>query len=559
MEQESNPKGPSWLNPLLLTATFLALSLVLIIAYKGWKEDRTLHPGGQGHTSIIADITINLSGIPYQEHCLTCHPQGKAVKAVGKDLLFGKDHPSISPHSMDDLGCTACHLGEGMARDLTISHGVPGGLGSRKVLAGMDLQASCYRCHELKPLPGAEKAWKGTQEFSLNACDTCHNVGTLDGGRYGPDLGEVGSFLGLKQIQTAIEDPRADPENSIMPKFPLSPEQIKGLSYFLKSRMKEFFYETPMTKKTKNKEKVGDREKGTESIPTSPEEILRRKKCLACHKFQDEDGQIGPDLTFLAFMRKEEYIKKFLYNPRQEIPGNIMPWIRLTQEEEKGIVGSLQKREKGHGIHEMKPKHHYMTLCQRCHAAQGDGLGPIQANLANFPRAFWKNAEFFRRFSDERIVKSIENGISGTSMPPYGGLLGKENIDSLIDLIFREFIRSKRNDKKVDWAIPAKPASVLSKQKTENEFIKYCSSCHGPAGTGKGPDYLKYLPRPRDFTNQPYFQDIDDARIALAISYGIPGTAMPSFAEKISSESVWSLIQKIRGLSNTNGKCGQTN
>lgn len=558
-KQESNPKGPSWLNPLLLTATFLALSLALISAYKGWKEDRVLHPGAQGHTSIIADITVNLSGIPYQEHCLTCHPQGKAAKVSGKDLVFGKDHPSISPHSMDDLGCTACHLGEGMARDLTISHGVPGGLGARKVLAGMDLQASCYRCHELKPLPGGEKAWEGARHFSLNACDTCHNVGGSEGGRYGPDLSEVGSFLGLKQIQIAIEDPRADPENSIMPKFPLSPEQIKGISYFLKSRTKESFYETPMTKKAKMKEEIGEGEKGPEKISALPEEILREKRCLACHKFQEEDSQIGPDLTYMTAMRKEEYIKNFLYNPRQEIPGNIMPWIRLTREEETGIVRSLQKKEKPHAVHEMKPKHHYMMLCQRCHAAQGDGLGPIQPNLANFPRAFWENAEFFRRISDERIVKSVENGIPGTSMPPYGELLGKENVSSLLDLIFREFIRSKRSDKKEDLTISAKPASVHSKQKTEKEFIKYCASCHGLSGTGKGPEYLKHLPRPRDLTNQPYFQAIKDERIALAISYGIPGTAMPSLAEKISPESIWSLIQKIRGLSNPNGKSGKTN
>ncbi|MDH4264736.1 MAG: hypothetical protein OEW45_03770, partial [Deltaproteobacteria bacterium] len=145
----------------------MTLSLVLLIAYKGWKEDRVLHPGGQEHTSIIADVTIHLAGVPYQEHCLTCHPQGKAAKISGKDLLFAKDHPSISPHSMDDLGCTACHLGEGMARDLVISHGFKAD-GARRVLSGEDLQASCYRCHELKVLKGAEKAWDGFRLFSLN-------------------------------------------------------------------------------------------------------------------------------------------------------------------------------------------------------------------------------------------------------------------------------------------------------------------------------------------------------------------------------------------------------
>jgi len=47
---------------------------------QGMEEDRALHYSDQaGHSAIIADITVNLSGIPHQEHCLTCHPQGRAA------------------------------------------------------------------------------------------------------------------------------------------------------------------------------------------------------------------------------------------------------------------------------------------------------------------------------------------------------------------------------------------------------------------------------------------------------------------------------------------------
>ncbi len=472
-------------------------------------------------------------------------------------MVFQKDHPSISPHSIDDLGCTACHLGEGMARDLVISHGVPG-LGARKVLAGQDLQASCYRCHELKPLLGAEKAWEGFQLFSANACDACHNVEGLAGGRYGPDLSEVGSFLGLEQIQKAIEDPKAEPENSIMPKFSLSPEQIKATAYFLKSRTRESLYETPMIKRVRMKEQARLRERGVGKIAGAGKAILQEKKCLACHKFENEDGQIAPDLTYMAYMRQEDYIRTFLYNPGKEIPGAIMPWISMTQEEGKDIVRTLRERGKENHLHGMSAKQNYMMLCQRCHAARGDGLGTIQPNLACFPRAFWRNAEFFRRIPDERIIKSIEKGIPGTSMPPYRDLLGQESIDSLIGLVFREFIRIKRAEKRNDLAVPPKPAVALLREKTEQEYIKHCSSCHGIAGNGKGPEYLKYLPRPRDLTNHPYFMSITDDRIALAIFYGVPGTGMSPFAKRISSESIWSLVNKIRELSGSQGEAGKS-
>ncbi len=553
-----NRKDPSWINTLLFVATFLTLSLVLIAAYKGWKEDRALHYSDQaGHSGIISDITVNLSGIPHQEHCLTCHPQGRSAQLQGKAVKV-REHPDISPHPIYELGCTGCHSGEGMARDLVISHGVLG-TGARKVLAGESLQASCYQCHELKPIPGAEKAWEGFQLFSMNACDACHNVDGLAGGRYGPDLSQVGSFLGLKQIQTAIEDPKADLENSIMPKFSLSPAEIKALSYFLKSRVKEPFYETPMIKMMRIKEQARTREKKSEKVPISAKDILRESKCLACHKFQDEDGQVAPDLTYMAYMRWKDYIRTFLHNPVKEIPGAIMPWISLTQQEEERVVQSLQQKGMGDHLHGKKPKHLYMTVCQRCHAAQGDGFGTIQPNLANFPRAFWKNAEFFRRIPDERIIRSVERGIPGTSMPPYGELLGHEAVNSLLDLIFREFIRIKRDDKRSDLMVPPRPAVILSPEKTGKVYAKQCSSCHGVAGNGKGPEYLKYLPRPRDLTNRPYFKSLSDERIAMAIFYGVPSTAMGPFLNKISPESVWSLVNKIREISGSHGEAGKSN
>jgi cytochrome c2 len=552
-------KDPTWVNWLLLAASLLTLALVVASAYRGWRDDRVLHPTGQtGHSGVIADISVNLSGVSHQEHCLTCHPQGKAVKISGRDLVLGKDHPSIAPHSTDDLGCTGCHLGEGMARDLVISHGRLGNE-ARKVLAGEELQAACYRCHELKTLSGAEKAGEGFRLFSLSACDTCHNAVGREGGRYGPDLSEVGSSLGLRQMRKAIEDPKAEPENSIMPKFSLSPEQIRAISYFLKSRMRESLYETPMFKMARMKEQDRLRERTKEEIPPVGKPILEKKKCLACHKFNEEDGQIAPDLTYLAYMRQKNYIRNFLYKPGKEIPGAIMPWVGITPAEEERILLSLQNKGNEAHLHKMRPKHLYMALCQRCHAAQGDGFGIIQPNLANFPRPFWKNAEFFRRITDERIVRSVEKGIPGTSMPPYGELLERETINSLVDLIFREFIRIKREEKKTGYEATPRPANLLSQNATEREYRMICASCHGIAGTGRGPDYLKYLPRPRDLTNRPYFESLSDDRIAGAIANGIPGTGMPSFAEKIPPETVWSLVGRIREFSGRHGEGNHSN
>jgi hypothetical protein len=84
MDSGSNHKDPSWLNILLFVATFLTLSLVLVAAYKGWREDRALHYSNQaGHSEIIADITVNLGGIPHEESLLHSGQESDFIERAG--------------------------------------------------------------------------------------------------------------------------------------------------------------------------------------------------------------------------------------------------------------------------------------------------------------------------------------------------------------------------------------------------------------------------------------------------------------------------------------------
>jgi len=55
-------------------------------------------------------------------------------------------------------------------------------------------------------------------------------------------------------------------------------------------------------------------------------------------------------------------------------------------------------------------------------------------------------------------------------MPPYGDLLGRESVDSLIDLLFREFIRADRRDKGPVLTVPPKPTAVLAGEKVKKSL-----------------------------------------------------------------------------------------
>ncbi len=531
MTKTSHSKEPRWLNPLLLFAALAACTAALVALIWGGNG------GFDHHAAPVADLTLNLNGQPVREHCTSCHPQGRS--AQGEDP---GSHPDIAPHTVETLGCTACHLGEGMALDREISHGLPG-LGARTVLKGSELQASCFTCHDPAPLAGAEKAWKGYQLYREKACDACH-----DGGRLGPDLARIGSTLGIKNIIQAIRDPKLDPSNSIMPRYPLSRSQAKAMSYYLKSRVAAPFHKTPMVLGAKQGQLDRGMLKPSELTTLTAVELLNAARCLACHQFGEIDGRIAPDLTAIGAMRSRDYLGKFLTNPSAQLPGAIMPLMRLDPEAKKLVLDTLVQAAPKKSL-APDPKHLYMQFCQRCHAAEGNGYGLIQPNLANFPRAFTGNSSFFKSIEDSRVIRSVKKGIAGTSMPPYEGLLNDHQLKSLLDLIYSAFIGVSRQEKSLLPQLPPKPQYLLAREEADTLFRDQCSHCHGVAGTGKGPEYLKHLPPPRNLTNRPYFANLEDRHILRTLHDGVPGTSMPAFGQQLSAAELWSMVDKVRRFS----------
>ena len=545
------PQKPVWINYLYAAALFCLSAVVLLAIYASLENYPHLD-----HQS-IPDLSINLGAGPVREHCTYCHPEGSRP-APDLSQRAVKEHPDISPHQWEKLGCTGCHLGEGMALDISVSHGLPG-LGARSVLKGKDLQASCFQCHLVGALPGAEKAWRGYQRFFAKGCNSCHHIAGIGrGGRYGPDLNQIGSLLGLDLIQQAIREPQANLANSIMPRFPLSEGQAREIGYFLKSRIKQPYYATPMQIQA-----------GQVKLPTvsltpegreldAGEKLLFEKQCLACHQFREVNGRIAPDLSFIGSQRSRDELADFLENPVRSVPGAVMPQIPMSAEEQNRLLDYLATQavapeNLSHLLaKKMGPddpaKQLFMHLCQACHAAEGNGLGPLQPNLANSPRAFSGNAKFFQQADQQRLLKSIATGIPGTSMPGYEKILSAEQRQQVLELIFAAFIGIKTDDKTTLPPLP-EPRTTLTEDEVEALFLQRCSRCHGVNGNGKGSEYLQHLPRPRNLTNKPYFSAITDARIARAIQNGIPGTAMPAHAETLNAAELWGLVGKVRRLS----------
>ncbi len=83
----------------------------------------------------------------------------------------------------------------------------------------------------------------------------------------------------------------------------------------------------------------------------------------------------------------------------------------------------------------------YEDNCTQCHGAQGDGRGEMADLLDPRPRDFRRAIYKIRRTpqgelpTDEDLFRIIGDGMSGTSMPVWRGLLSEVEIWQLVDYL----------------------------------------------------------------------------------------------------------------------------
>ncbi len=72
-------------------------------------------------------------------------------------------------------------------------------------------------------------------------------------------------------------------------------------------------------------------------------------------------------------------------------------------------------------------------------------------------------------------------------------------------------------------------------------YASNCSDCHGADGRGDGPAAGSPATRPKDLPEQ--IRDRSEGDLFWSIAHGIPGTAMPGFAPRLTEVEIWNLIQ----------------
>lgn len=210
----------------------------------------------------------------------------------------------------------------------------------------------------------------------------------------------------------------------------------------------------------------------------------------------------------------------------------------------------------------------YEKKCSQCHGIEGKGDGFAAEFVSPKPRDFTLGTYKIRTTAsgelplDKDLVRTISQGIPGTSMPAFEKALSKSEIEEMIRYIkslFPKFQEAKPEAVKIG-GVPRRSKELVEKGKElYNQFR--CFECHGTAGRADGPSAPTLKDEkgdpilPADFTKPWQFRGGGEVKdIFTRLTTGLNGTPMPAFTGifpdvKEDERSRWALSHYIKSLS----------
>jgi cytochrome c oxidase cbb3-type subunit I/II len=273
--------------------------------------------------------------------------------------------------------------------------------------------------------------------------------------------------------------------------------------------------------------------------------------------------RIGPDLARESGRRPRDWQLVHLYDPRYTVPDSVMPgypWlfeggVGHPSNDARALVAYLDTlgrpaldAARAHAAPEpenasfipamsLEPKDSdqgravFVANCSGCHGADGQAhtpggqaLRPVAMNLVDF------------QLTPADVVKTLENGVPGTAMPPWNDLPG-DQFRAVAEYVL-SLSRTPEPRAEDMWAL--KPVEMGA---GERIFAAHCVRCHGEQGAGNGPDAAQYQPQPADFRHL-----LVSFRGTEAVMHnGVPGSGMQAYP-LLSPQEIQALTYYIRSF-----------
>jgi mono/diheme cytochrome c family protein len=211
----------------------------------------------------------------------------------------------------------------------------------------------------------------------------------------------------------------------------------------------------------------------------------------------------------------------------------------------------------------------YDRWCASCHGVEGDGLGPAAGYMLPRPRDFTRGLYQIRTTmggeipTDDDIMRMINEGMPGTSMPGWRDQLSRRDREALVTYLksFYPPFETLPAPEPMDFGrAPRASADLLEEGRHFYDQIE-CWQCHGQTGRGDGPsapeqvDDWGYPIRAADLTKNWRFTGGGSVEeIYRRIATGLDGTPMPAHWDLVeggfmTEEQLWGVAHYVRSLS----------
>jgi cytochrome c oxidase cbb3-type subunit I/II len=204
----------------------------------------------------------------------------------------------------------------------------------------------------------------------------------------------------------------------------------------------------------------------------------------------------------------------------------------------------------------------YERRCLGCHGAHGDGNGPAATFLDPRPRNFRLGVFKFRTTpsgslpTDGDLYRTLTRGVRWTAMPTWHELPERDRIAVIAYIkTFSPRWKEERPEPPILIGEPPDATPELLARGRQLYAQAKCAECHGESGRGDGPaaatlqDDLTFRIRPTDFTRGQLKGGGDVRDVYRAMTTGLDGTPMPSFADAMTDDERWAISYFVLSFS----------